>query len=104
MLAREKNVVNLDVRMGGREMSKKAGQDTQSCRAVGSCRAWKDTCVRNTGKGAERQNLMEQGNVGSPEMNGNGCEDLRLVDCLSQGTTESSSFRRLVASPWKKGG
>lgn len=67
-------------------------------------RAWKDTGVGNTSKGDERQNLTEQGNVGSPEMNGNGCEDLRLVDCLSWGTTESSSFRRLVASPWKKGG
>lgn len=67
-------------------------------------RSWFLQSLEKAGKGAKRQNLMEQGNVGSPEMNGNGCEDLRLVDCLSQGTTESSSFRRLVASPWKKGG
>lgn len=35
--SKRENTVSSDVRTGGMETSKKAGQDTQSCRAVGSC-------------------------------------------------------------------
>lgn len=59
--------------------------------------AWKDTGVGNTGEEDERQNFVEQSNVGSPEPNGNGYEDLRLVGRLSRGTAGSST------NPWKKG-
>lgn len=90
--------VNLDVRMGGMETSKKAGQDTQSCRAVGSCNSLEGhQCWKHWERGREAE-ARGEGNAGSPEMNGNGCEDLRLMDL-----TDKQHLPPAARQPLEKG-